>query len=252
MIYTNLDIITRRYLMEKGLPIHWYLEVMTHCATGIRELSFDSLQVINAARLAINSYGAAPLPDDFVDELGVYLPIGDALYALPKQDWITPLRMHDVDSGAFVPYTTSGLNDDGSMDFLDFPGLWNWYWNVNNYGEPTGRLFGASGGTQQGYKILRERQQVQFTDNFQNSNATILYISDGQRADNATKVDTMAQQTIHAWCDWKRSPNAAAKDSYEAATYYNERRLLRARKSDLTKVDILNVIRNSYTAAIKS
>lgn len=251
MIYTNLDIITRRYLMEKGLPIHCYLEVMTHNATGIRELSFDSLQVINSARLPINSYGAATLPDDFVDELGVYVPIGDGIYALPKQDWITPLRIHNTETGAFTPYSTT-QNEDGSADFLDFPGIWNWYWNVNNYGEPTGRLFGASGGTQQGYKVVRERRQIQFTDNFQNSNTTILYISDGQRADNATKVDTMAQQTIHAWCDWKRSPNAAIKDSYEAATYYNERRLLRARKSDLTKVDILNVIRNSYTAAIKS
>ena len=251
MIYTNLDIITRRYLMEKGLPIHWYLEVMTHNATGIRELSFDSLQVINSARLPINSYGAATLPDDFVDELGVYVPIGDGIYALPKQDWITPLRIHDTETGAFTPYSTT-QNEDGSADFLDFPGIWNWYWNVYYYGEPTGRLFGASGGTQQGYKVVRERRQIQFTDNFQNSDATILYISDGQRADNATKVDTMAQQTIHAWCDWKRSPNAAIKDSYEAATYYNERRLLRARKSDLTKVDILNVIRNSYTAAIKS
>jgi hypothetical protein len=186
-----------------------------------------------------------------VDELGVYVPIGDGIYALPKQDWITPLRIHDTETGAFTPYSTT-QNEDGSADFLDFPGIWNWYWNVNNYGEPTGRLFGASGGTQQGYKVVRERRQIQFTDNFQNSDATILYISDGQRADNATKVDTMAQQTIHAWCDWKRSPNAAIKDSYEAATYYNERRLLRARKSDLTKVDILNVIRNSYTAAIKS
>ena len=252
MIYANLDIITRRYLIEKGLPIHWYLEVMTHSASAIRELSFDTLQILNAARVSINSYGAAILPDDFVDELGVYTQIGDALYALPKQDWITPIRIHDTDTGAFLPYTSTAQNADGSADFLDFPGLWNWYWNVNNYGEPTGRLFGASGGTQQGYKVFPQRRQIQFTDNFQNSNATILYISDGQRADNATKVDTMAQQTIHAWCDWKRSPNAADKDSPEANTFYNEKRLLRARKSDLTKVDILNVIRNSYTAAIKS
>ena len=99
---------------------------------------------------------------------------------------------------------------------------------------------------------MKERRQIQLTDNFQNSNVVLLYISDGQRADNATQVETMAQQAIQAWCDWKRSPNAAIKDSYEAATFYNEKRLLRARLNDLTKTDILNIIRNSYTGAPKS
>lgn len=250
MIFSTLDTITRRYLLEKGLPIHWYLEVMTHCSTAIRELSFDSLKIINSARLPVNSYGAIDLPDDFVDDLAVCIPVGDSLSRLPKQDWLNPIRIHDTTTGEFTPYTTTA--DDGSQDFAAFPGIWNWYWNVNSYGEPTGRLFGSSGGTAQGYSLEKKRRQIQLTDNFQNSNVVLLYISDGQRADNATQVETLAQMAIQAWCDWKRSPNAAIKDSYEASTYYNEKRTLRARLNDLTRTDILNIIRNSYTGAVKS
>ena len=250
MTFSTLDTITRRYLLEKGLPIHWYLEILTHSSSAVRELSFDTLKIINTVRLPVNSYGAIDLPDDFVDDLTVAVPVGDSINPIPKQDRLNPIRIHDTTSGEFTPYVTTST--DGSQDFAAFPGIWNWYWNVNSYGEPTGRLFGSSGGTAQGYKLVKERRQIQLTDNFQNSNVVLLYISDGQRTDNATQVETMAQQAIQAWCDWKRSPNAAIKDSYEAATFYNERRLLRARLNDLTKTDILNIIRNSYTGAPKS
>lgn len=249
MLLTNLDTIVRRYLLEKGLPIHWYVDVCTHGSAGIRELSYDTLKLVNAARLPVNSYGAIDMPDDYNDDIAVCVPVGDFIGALPKQDRLNPIRIHDS-AGDFTPYTTTEI--DGSQDFAAFPGIWNWYWNVNTYGEPTGRLFGSSGGTSQGYKVVRERRQIQLTDNFQGSNVVLLYISDGQRADNASQIDTKAQMAIQAWVDWKRSPNSSYKDSPEGMNFYNERRKLVARLNDLTKTDIINIYRNSYTGAPKS
>ena len=78
------------------------------------------------------------------------------------------------------------------------------------------------------------------------------YISDGQRADNATQIDVQATACLHAYMNWKSSFNAAFKDSAEARTYYNEKRTLRARLNDLTKIDILNILRNSFAASPKS
>jgi hypothetical protein len=103
-----------------------------------------------------------------------------------------------------------------------------YYWNINDYAEPTGRFFGMRGGTDMGYRVIKERRQIQMSDGFGNSNIILMYISDGQSMDNASQIDVQAFQTIRAYQDWKRSPQAAIKDSYEAATYYNERRLLRA------------------------
>lgn len=52
--------------------------------------------------------------------------------------------------------------------------------------------------------------------------------------------------------DLQKSPSATSKDSAEARTYYNEKRLLRANLSDLSVADIKNVVRANYTASIKS
>ena len=99
MLFATLDEITRRGLLEDGLPIHWYPEFLYHGATCLRELNFDTLQLINTANLPVNSYGGVDLPDDFSDDLSVSVPVGSALAPLPKQDYITPLRIHSTTRG---------------------------------------------------------------------------------------------------------------------------------------------------------
>lgn len=252
MLISNLDTIVRRGLLEDGLPIHWYSEFLYHGASCIRELSFDSLQIINAANLPVGDYGEINWPDDYVDDVSVCIPISGELSALPKQDWITPLRIHDTTSGAFVPYTTTPSTDEADNTFFGFPGAWSYYWQVNDFGEPTGGFYGANGGTRQGYKVIRERRQLQLTDNFIGSNVVLLYISDGQNADSASQVDVMAFAVIRAYTEWKRSPNRDNENSPEGRTFYNQRRLFRARKNNLTLTDIRNVYRTHYHATLKS
>ncbi len=254
MLLTNLDTLVRRGLLETNRPIHYYAQDLFLSASCIRELSFDSLQIVNAANLPVNSYGAVDLPDDFVDDLGVSLggQVG-ALSMLPKQDWINPIRIHDTTSGNFVPYTTTTENEEDDTTFWGFPAAWGWYyWNVNDIGEPTGRFFGSPGGTQQGYKVIRERRQIQMSAGFEGGNIILLYISDGQSADNASQVDVMAFAVIRAYIEWKRSPNANNENSPEGKGFYNQKRLYRARKNELTLCDLRNVYRNNYRASIKS
>lgn len=251
MILTNLDVICRRWLLEKGLPIHYYMEALFHSSTAVRELSYDTLQIINSSNIPVNSYGAIDLPDDYVDDLAVAIPSGQGLIKLPKQDWITPLRLHDTTSGQFVPYNELSASDDNLNTFYGFGYGWDYYWNVDSYGSPTGRMFGSHGGTLQGYKVVRERRQIQLTEDFADTNVVLLYISDGQRADNASQIDVRAISCIQSYIDWRRSPNAAIKNSQEAATFYNEKRRLKTLMNELTKEDVINTIRNAYTASIK-
>lgn len=252
MVFANLDMICRRALLEKGLPLHYYLEVLLHQSAAIRELAKDTLQIVNTKFIAVNSYGAGQLPDDFVDEVGVYLPVGGELLPIPKRNSLSPLRTTDS-TGAFVPYTTQSTQ----IDNIFFGGIqWGWggwMWNVNDFGEPTGRFFGMNGGVSYGYQIFRERRQIQFTDNFVGAgNIPMMYISNGQSVDNATQIDWRAFAAIQSYSNWKSSPNADMKDAPQARTFYNEMRRLRAEMSDLTVEDIKNIIRSNYTAAIKS
>ncbi len=250
MILTTVDIILRRWLLERGLPIHYYAEGLFHCSSGLRELSFDTLKIINTSNLPINDDGSVDLPEDFVDDVAVSMPSGGALIPMAKQDWITPLQIHDVDTGLFLPpneqTSTTTVNT-----FYGFPSTWVYYWNIDDYGSFTGRQFGNHGGTRRGYRIVKERRQIQLTDSFNGDSVVIQYISDGQSIDNATQIDTLAIRAIQTWIDWQFSPNRTSKDSLEARTFYNEKRRLRQLLNPLTATDIKNVVRNSYTASIK-
>lgn len=253
MVFATLDMITRRSLLEKGLPIHWYPEYLFHSAACVRDLNKDTLKIINTVNLPVNDYGAVDFPEDFMDDLYVCVPIGDALQRLPKQEWITPLRIHDGTTGAFEPYSAIG-EADSLINAFSFTGDWGYFWNVNDYGEPTGRFFGSPGGTGQGYQVFKQRRQIQLTPNFigPNSNIVLQYISDGQKIDNASQVDMMAFSCIQRYIDWMSSPNAGIDMSPQGLSYYNAKRTLRANLNDLTRTDILNIIRNAYTAAIKT
>ena len=250
MQVSNLDMIVRRTLLERSLPIHWYSEILFHASSAIRELSKDTLKIINSVSLPIDSTYSANLPSDFVDDIGVSLPVGNLLHPIPKKDSITPLRNKNS-SGDFIPFTDTTATENTALFGIN--PTWIWYWNVSDYGEPTGRYFGANGGDHRsGYKIFKERRQIQMTESFAGTNVVLLYISNGQSIDNATQVDWMAFKAIQAYADWQRSPNAMNINSPEGRMYYNERRLLRANLSDLTVADVRQIIREHYTATIKS
>lgn len=255
MQLATLDQIIRRTLLEKGLPIHYYSELMYHQSSAIRELSKDTLQIVNSANLPIDDYGAIDLPQDFVDDIGVSLPFGGILQMpIPKKNSITPIRIHSAETGAFVPYPTNNVNTNNLQANTIYgynPGAF-WFWNINDWGEPTGRYFGANGGATNGYKVIRERRQIQLIGLPDTLSVVLLYISNGQSIDNATQIDWRAMKAIQSYSDWQRSPRAAMKDSPEAATWYNERRLCRASMDDITITDIVNTIREKYTAAIKN
>jgi hypothetical protein len=251
MLFANLDQICNRTLLERGLPKHWYLEELMHSSACVRELSFDTLQIINTLQLPVNEYNSIDLPGDFVDDLGLSIAWGGRLVAVPKDDSLTPLRYHD-DTGTYVPPVTDATNLSPQTTFGFGVGIL-WYWNINDYGEPTGRFFGAKGASNiNGYKVVTERRQIQLSQTFTAETAVLSYISDGQRADNATQVDVQATACIQAYSNWKKSPNRDNENSPEGRAYYNQKRLLRARKDDLTKTDIIQIVRRSYTASMKN
>lgn len=248
MLFYNLDMIVRRWLLERNLPIHYYAEALYHGSSALRELSKDTLQLVNTVRLGLNDYGACDLPADFVEEVSVGVPIGEKLQPVVKAIGLNPLRYRD-ESGAFAAYPTPAAGNPTGY----FPTAWTWFFNVNEFGEPTGRLFGTGGGAKSnGYQVFRERREIQFTGTFTSTEAVLTYVSDGQRADNASQVDTRAVRAIHSWIDWQCSPNAAFKDSGEARTYYNEKRLLRANLNDITLEDIKQAFYKAYRGTLKN
>lgn len=250
MTLTNLDILVRRGLLEAGLPIHYYFEYLLHSSTCIRELGFDTLKIVNTVELPISEIGAVDVPSDYVDDVALCISNNGILQPLPHQKYINPMRSHNATTGAFEK--PENISDSVENNYFWGSAGWMWFWNVNEFGEPTGRFFGANGGTSIGYKFVKERRQIQMSGGFDSGKVVLQYISDGQNVDNASQIDVQAFQCIRSWQEWKKSPNANNGNSPEALLFYNEKKKLRARLSGMSLVDVKNVIRNSYTASIKN
>lgn len=250
MVVANIDSICRRFLLEKGLPIHWYAEALFHASTCLREMTFDTLQIVNTVRLPINDYYAVDLPDDYVDDVMVGVPAGQYVQPIPKSDSLTPLRRTDSE-GNYANYNT--LDEQGQLFDSSAIAAVGWYWNINDLGESVGRYFGMSGGANPNtYKIVKERRQIQLPESFIGKSIILVYISDGQSVDAATQIEAQAFYAIQSWIAWKQSPNAQNQFSPEGRYYTNEKRKLRARMNELTLGDIKNIIRQNFHAGIKN
>jgi len=251
MQLANLDMIIRRWLLDRGYPIHYYMEAMFHSTTCIRELAKDTLSIVNTVNLPVNEYGAIDVPDDYKDDVALCFDAGLYLQKIPHKDNINPMRLISGTTGEFVEQPQGNTWDVNNNLFFG-ASAWVWFWNVDSYGEFTGRYFGANGGSDTGYKFIKQRRQIQLSGGFNSGNVILQYISNGLSIDNATQIEWDAFRAITCYIDWQRSANATNIYSPEGRTYYNERRTLRANLSDLTVEDVKDVLRSNYTAAIKS
>jgi len=244
--------IVKNKLLQGGKPIHWYVEYLVHAASCVRELTSHSLRIVNTVKLPLNSYHACDLPDDFVDDVSVGFAVGQFIKPMVRRESINPIRLHD-DTGAFQTYEARGEAPQQGSTFYGFSPGWNWMWNVNEYGEATGRYFGGGGGDQtNGYKVVRERRQIQFTETVQVDEIVLIYISDGQSADNFSQIDSRAFDAVAAYIDWKSSPNRLNHNSPEGRLYSNKVRLLRAATDSMSIPDIKNIFWESYKATLKN
>lgn len=253
MVYTSLDTITRSVLLQKGLPLHWYVQFLKYATDGVRELSFDSMQAISTVTLSIDQRNfAANLPCDYIDWIKVGVPQGQFVQPLVQRQSINRL----------TNYTTLGqpvTYGDAQTVNLDFP-FWPGYWmfqNVDDLGENVGRLFGYNTAfTNNFFKVIPERGQIQFAETLEQTTCVLEYIGSGMTTSNSTKIDPLAQAAVEAYMDWKyklHSRRFNGNDIEEAFRLYTiELRRYRARKDELTPWDIRQAVYRSYMGAPKN
>jgi hypothetical protein len=190
---------------------------------------------------------SADLPCDYLDWTKVGLKMGQFVQPITQRDSINRLHAYN-NQGQIVTYQDPAT---WNMTFPFWPGYWM-FQNVSDLGENLGRLYGWNPGiVPDGFKVLKERNQIQFTESMRSTTVVLEYISDGQTSDNATQIDQYAWSTIEAFINWKRSANADSDVSPESRNYLNQRRMLRARMSELTLVELRQILYRNYTAAIK-
>lgn len=253
MVYTSLDQITRSMLLQKGLPLHWYVQFLKYSCDCVRELTYDSMRAITTVTLPINPNDfAADLPCDYVDWIKIGVPQGQFVQPLVQRLTINRLPNHNA-QGMPVTY---GDAQTVNMDFPFWPGYWM-FQNIDDLGENVGRLYGYNTAfTNNTFKVIPERGQIQFCESLGQNVCVLEYISSGQSASNATKIDPLCQAAVESYCDWKfkqhgkRSSPGEVQEAFQL--YKIELRRFRARKDDLTPWDIRQAVYRAYMGAVKT
>lgn len=256
MTFTTLDNIVRDFIMRRGYTIHWYVPFMVYAKAALRELSFDDLKCINTVLLPVGSYNEVDLPNDYMDYTLVAVKSGQNIKPLVETDSINPLIARDAN---FDPTTYANIAANTTNQIF-YGNIYPFYWNTvtwNNWGEPTGRLYGIGAGVQDDvFSVFPERNQIQLTEHLSVDKIVLQYISNGMSSDAATKITPYAYETISAYISYQMKENTRTYSTAEAQLakqeYIDQRLILRARMSDLTTERLKRLIQKAAVAAPKS
>jgi hypothetical protein len=254
MTLVTLDQIVRNFLLKRRYPLHYYIDFMVYAKDCLRTLSQDDLKIINTKILTVGSINEVQLPNDFLDYVTVGLKAGQNIKPLVESSKIN--RLENRSTTSFTPETYA-LNPVNAENQLYYGAVYPFYQMVswNEYGEPTGRFFGYGAGVQDDvFRVIPERGVIQLTEALYAPEIVLEYISDGNDADTASRISPYAYDTIEAYIMWQmkehsRTYHEGEKMRAEQA-YIGQRRILRARLSDLTVERLKRIIQSaSYGSA---
>jgi len=105
MKYSSLNKIVKGYLLQRGYPIHFYIDFLVYAQRAFEELSFDTIGNVQTKKLPINSYNAATLPDDYMDWIKVGVANGQFVRPLINRPGIS--RMNNFDSTGKIAFLST-------------------------------------------------------------------------------------------------------------------------------------------------
>jgi hypothetical protein len=257
MVSTSLDKIVRTALLKKGYSLHYYVQFLIFARECLKELTQDDLKVFNTKILAVNSYNAVDLPNDFQDYVVVGVMTNQGIRPLVEDKKLNVLNNFDADYNIIG---WDGQDTSGGSSLIYYGGFPFSTWftvKFNSYGEALGRSFGTRGGYVDTFVVSKERNQIQLNERLSGLEYIYLqYMSDGSDSGSATTIDPYAEMTLQAYCNWMHKENNrtySANDRMIAkAEYIQQRQILRARKSDLTLSVLKRIIQKSSIGAPKN
>lgn len=249
MKYTTLDKIIRGYLLKKRYPIHFYIECLAQSATCLQDLHFDTLGNVKTVKLEINQeYKSATLPCDFMDWCKIGVASGQFIKPLTERQGITRLNNTNATTGDKTLFGSVETGDNAIFG-------WSRHVTYNDKWENVGRLYGKTSNSGAAFKVIKEREEIQFDEQLSDTHIVLEYISDGSEIDNATQITPYARATIEAYMDWKHKETHRSYSEGQrerAKQHYNyQHRLLRGRLNTMTINDLRAIIQKRTHGSIK-
>jgi len=256
MVTTSLDKIVRNVLLRKGYPIHYYMQALLYSKDCLRQLVEDDLQIVNTQIMPVDqTTNMIDIPSDYLDYIVVGLPVGQSVKPLVESDSLNELNNYDSN---FQPttYRSTTANSNGSTNALYGPyGFTQWFvTHYNNFGENTGRFAGGIAYNDT-FKIIKKLNKIKINEALSVTNIVIVYISDGMNSNTATLITPYAQDCIEAYILWqfKEQNRTYGLGERKVAEdeYINQRRILRARLSDVNMQVLKRIVHRNSIASPK-
>lgn len=258
-MFVTLDMIIRSTLLQKGYPLHFYIDCMVHGREILREISLDDIAVINSVRLIPDAGNAVALPCDYQDLCRLGVQVGQKIEPLVQTDSLNRLVNKNA-QGQVIPYTNAGspnnqLNNPTNL-YYTYP--ISYFWGetvVDDYGEFVGRLYGWGDDSNDTFQVFPERCQIQLNEHIVADFVVLDYINNGMSCDAASRVDAYAIQTITTYIMWQLKEQNRTYSTGERQLakqeYTNQRKILRARVNQVTPDMIRRIVHKNYVLSPK-
>jgi hypothetical protein len=240
----NIDSIVRRNLAKRRLPLHYYGPMLVMAKDVLEELHFDSLQKTKIIEITLDSNKQGDLPVDFVDEVIVGFEVGDKVRPLGFSDQLNKKTTSDpFEQAADIYSLGTGLGVSGIL-------LESYY---NEYLGYNGRNFGRPVTFTDSYTILRDTGKIRLDNKTEITKIHLVYLTLPEKISNKSVIHPFAKKALDTGIDWEWAKYNKDKDQMlRRADFYNERRIVNARKNKMTTTEIKRAVRKSFMLAIKN
>lgn len=251
MRWYTIDGIIKGLLIKQGKPIHWYLQYLKYACDAVRELHFDTLQRVYTERLTVTSYKSIILPCHYTDWVRVGVIANDRVKALSQGGTINRLNNYDSAGDKIVFPVQTNTDVTNNSYYNDF------VLRRNGFNEFQGGIFNNRPDlADYKFRVLPERNEIQFNNDFPYTEVILDFIGDGMDGDAATQVDAYAVDTIESYIMWQLSlhnrHDSNGDTMFRKDVYDKAHRLLRARKNKMSKEDIIDSVRKGYSGTYKN
>jgi hypothetical protein len=233
-----LDEVVRKTLHKHRLPLHYYLPFLVIMRDGLKEMQYTVLPAENTVELTLDAKKEVTLPNDFVEEIQLYKSDGDRLSPLPRDYTISSFD--------------SGVNGFGDAQLVSVQDSTVPIY-VSSLDENYGKQFGMVQPRVDGYRVIRELNVIRLSNDTELSKVYLKYVTLPKKTTNKTLIHPYIESAVVAYLNWQVAMYTKQRDVMMLRNeYYNERRLAKAKLTNIGIKDILTSFRMYHNQAIKT
>ena len=235
----TINELVRDLLLDKELPLHYYVPFLNRAVTCLNYLSFDFNMGPNVKEvlLPVKSYDRVDIPAGAINVISVHGLLGDKVLPFSINSKIT--RVYNLDGSEKVPYP------EGQTNLIDIDYKKSSVPKTETYAEERVQVFDISDKTDKySYNIDLENGEIILDQRHGLSNVYVRYLSSVVSKTSANLIHPFLEPVIVAYIDHKTAQVDGSPQSKVALLKQQlgvEKRNLKARMNPLSETELLEI-----------